>query len=71
MARAGMSHADILQSATTNAARLLRMEDKIGAIAPGKYADLIAVKSNPLEDIQTLRHPVFVMKGGKVYRKPD
>ncbi|MFN4080723.1 MAG: amidohydrolase family protein [Saprospiraceae bacterium] len=71
MARAGMSHEDILQSATTNAARLLRMEDKIGAIAPGKYADLIAVKSNPLDDIQTLRHPVFVMKGGKVYRKPD
>lgn len=71
MARAGMSHADILKSATVNAARLLRMDDKIGSIAPGKYADLIAVKGNPLDDVTTLQRPVFVMKAGQIYLKPD
>jgi imidazolonepropionase-like amidohydrolase len=48
---------EILRSATTVAARLLRMEGKIGTIAPGSYADLLVVDSNPLEDIRRLMSP--------------
>ncbi len=44
------------------------MEDRIGAVAPGLEADLIAVVGNPLEEIEALGRVVFVMKGGVVYR---
>ena len=50
------------------AAQALGMHDRIGALAPGMDADLIAVDGNPLEDITALRRVLFVMKGGKVYR---
>jgi imidazolonepropionase-like amidohydrolase len=54
-------------SATSLAAQSLSMADRIGSIAPGMDADLIAVDGNPLQDITTLRRVIFVMKGGKVY----
>ena len=57
-----------IMAMTSLAARSLNMGDKIGSIAPGMEADIVAVEGNPLQDITALRHVVFVMKGGKVYR---
>jgi imidazolonepropionase-like amidohydrolase len=59
---------DALMSGTSVAAESLRMGDKIGTIAAGFEADLVATDGNPLEDITAVRRVVFVMKGGKVYR---
>jgi imidazolonepropionase-like amidohydrolase len=59
---------DALISATSAAAESLGMGDKIGTIAPGYEADLVAVEGNPLDDITAVRRIVFVMKGGRVYR---
>jgi imidazolonepropionase-like amidohydrolase len=53
---------------TSLAAQSLNMGDKIGSIAPGMEADIVAVEGNPLQDITALRRVAFVMKGGKVYR---
>jgi imidazolonepropionase-like amidohydrolase len=68
MTRYGMSPLDAIRSATVNAADLLGWTDDIGALEPGKYADLIAVDGNPLSDIKQLEHVKFVMKGGEVVR---
>ncbi|ANO51171.1 Xaa-Pro dipeptidase [Woeseia oceani] len=68
MVRFGMTPLQALQSATVNAAKLLGWEDRVGQIAPGYYADIIAVDGNPLEDISTLENVGFVMKGGVVYK---
>lgn len=54
--------------ATTNAADLVGIGDKAGAIRHGLWADLIAVEGNPIEDIRRLEHVSFVMKAGTVYR---
>jgi imidazolonepropionase-like amidohydrolase len=59
---------DALMSGTSVAAESLGMADKIGALAPGMEADLVAVAGNPLEDITAVRRVVFVMKGGKIYK---
>jgi imidazolonepropionase-like amidohydrolase len=59
---------DALITGTSMAAESLRMGDKIGSIAPGMQADLVAVKGNPLDDITSVRNVVFVMKGGSVYK---
>ena len=59
---------DAVISATSLAADSLGMAAKIGAIAPGLEADIVAVQGNPLEDITAVRRVVFVMKGGKVFR---
>jgi imidazolonepropionase-like amidohydrolase len=64
----GMRPLDAIRSATVRGAELLRMERQIGTIEPGKYADVIAVEGNPLEDIRALGRVVFVMKGGQVYK---
>ncbi|MGD1094270.1 MAG: amidohydrolase family protein [Bryobacteraceae bacterium] len=57
-------------SATSLAAESMKLGDKIGAIAPGMEADVIAVDGDPLKDITALRRVVFVMKGGKIYKGP-
>jgi imidazolonepropionase-like amidohydrolase len=59
---------DAITSGTSMAAESLRMSDRIGAIAEGMEADLVAVKGDPLQDITAVRNVGFVMKGGKVYR---
>jgi len=64
----GMSPLQAIQSATINDADLLGWSDKIGAIEPGKWADIIAVDGDPLHDVTTLQHVKFVMKGGEIVK---
>lgn len=58
---------DALITGMSMAAESLGMGDKIGSIAPGMQADLVAVKGNPLDDITAVRNAVFVMKDGTIY----
>jgi imidazolonepropionase-like amidohydrolase len=68
MVRFGLTPMQAIQSATTSAADLLGWSDKVGAIAPGLYADLIAVDGDPLAAVSALHGVRFVMKGGVVVR---
>jgi imidazolonepropionase-like amidohydrolase len=68
MVAAGMSTADAIMAATHNAADLLGVSDTQGSIQPGRYADLIAVKGDPLKDITVMEHVDWVMKGGVIYK---
>ena len=65
---AGLSEMDAIVTATINGAKLLRKENVLGTLEPGKYADLIATKTSPLQKIQVLTNIPFVMKGGVVYK---
>ena len=64
----GMTPVQAIQTATINDADLLGWSDKIGTLDPGKWADLIAVDGDPLQDITTLQHVKFVMKSGEVVK---
>jgi len=64
----GMSPMEAIKSATSRPAEMLEMTGKIGVLAPGAYADVIAVPGDPLKDIKELGNVEFVMKGGKVFR---
>jgi imidazolonepropionase-like amidohydrolase len=64
----GMTPLQAIQTATINDADLLGWTDKIGTIETGKWADIIAVDGDPLQDINTLQHVRFVMKGGEVVK---
>jgi imidazolonepropionase-like amidohydrolase len=66
MSRAGFTNAEILRCATINNARILCMEDKIGSLEPGKYADIVVLTENPLERIEALRSPGMVFKEGRL-----
>ncbi len=66
----GMSPAAVLKSATVAAAELMGLQSEIGRISPGMKADMIAVRSDPTQDIGVMRDIVFVMKDGRVYRRP-
>jgi imidazolonepropionase-like amidohydrolase len=68
MVQFGMTPMQAIQAATFNAADLLGWKNKVGSLAPGKYADIIAVEANPLDDIKVLEKPGFVMKGGEVVK---
>jgi imidazolonepropionase-like amidohydrolase len=64
LVEAGMTPLQAIQSATVVNARLFRLEGKVGTLAPGAYADVIAVAGDPLQNIRTLERPLFVMKDG-------
>jgi imidazolonepropionase-like amidohydrolase len=64
----GMSPMDAIKSATSRAAEMLEMDGQIGVIAPGAYADIIAVNGDPVKDIKLLGDVQFVMKDGKAFR---
>ncbi|MDG1165307.1 MAG: amidohydrolase family protein [Porticoccaceae bacterium] len=68
MVEAGMSPMEAIISATKAAADLLGESDQLGSISIGKYADVIAVKGNPIEDITLLENINFVMKNGTIYK---
>ena len=65
----GMSPLAAIQAGTVNAADLMGWSDRVGALEAGKWADLIAVKGDPLRDIKLLQHVSFVMKSGVVYKQ--
>lgn len=65
---AGMSPLEVIRAATVNSADLLGWGDRLGTIAPGKLADIIAVDGDPLRDVKDLQRVRFVMKGGQVIR---
>jgi imidazolonepropionase-like amidohydrolase len=69
MVKYGMTPLQAIQSATSNAADLLGKSDLLGSLQPGKYADIIAVSGNPLDDIRLLENVKFVMKEGKIYKQ--
>jgi imidazolonepropionase-like amidohydrolase len=65
MVRCGMTPMQAIQAATSEAAKALRMDGKVGTLAPGAYGDLIAVKGDPLADIRVLEHVEGVIKEGR------
>jgi imidazolonepropionase-like amidohydrolase len=69
MVKYGMTPMQALQSATSAAARLMGWEDRVGSIAPGRYADLVAVPGDALQDLTSFRNVPFVMKGGVVVKR--
>ena len=57
-----------IQAATSRAAELLDMQGELGVVAPGAYADIVAVSGDPLKDVNELKSVKFVMKDGKVFK---
>jgi imidazolonepropionase-like amidohydrolase len=68
MVQFGMSPAQAIRAATFNAADLIGRSKDVGTLEPGKYADIIAVPDNPLQNVRVLENVGFVMKGGVVYK---
>lgn len=68
LVRAGLTPLQAIQAATVGAAEHLRIQDQAGRIAPGRPADIIAVRGDPLGDVTELERVRFVMKGGEIYR---
>lgn len=68
LVRRGFTPIEAIRAATTNAAELMSWQDRVGAIEPGKYADLIAVDGDPLTDITTLQNVKVVIKGGETVK---
>jgi imidazolonepropionase-like amidohydrolase len=66
--QAGIPSLDVLRAITTKAAEMLGWQDRVGAIEPGKFADLVAVAGDPLADITEIERVRFVMKNGEVVR---
>jgi imidazolonepropionase-like amidohydrolase len=59
-----------LQAATINAATMLGKDSDVGTLEPGRFADVVAVKGDPLSDITVMEHVAFVMQGGKIVKDP-
>src|ERR1700730_2106723 len=71
MVTLGMAPMDAIQSATSRAAEVLDMKGEIGVLAPGAYADVVAVSGDPLKDISILEHVRFVMHDGSVFKNEN
>ena len=71
MAEFGMSPIEIIKSATSRAAEMLDMTGQIGVVAPGAFADVVAVSGDPLRDINALGSVTFVMKDGGVFKNEN
>ena len=69
MVHSGMTPFQALRSATSVSAQIVGRDD-LGILAAGKTADIVAWSSDPTQDPQALRHCVFVMKDGRIYRRP-
>jgi len=69
MVKFGMSPMDAIKSATSSAANLLEMKGDIGVIAPGAFADIIAVQGDPLSNVEALKNATFVMKDGSIFKQ--
>jgi len=67
MAQNGLAPAQALMAGTAHGADLLGIADKVGTLSAGKLADIVAVAGNPLTDLKTTEHPIFVMKEGVIY----
>ena len=70
MVDAGLTPMQALVAGTSSASKLLGWTDRVGTLAAGKLADVVAVPGDPLKDITATEHPSFVMKNGVVYRAP-
>ncbi|HEY3706920.1 MAG TPA: amidohydrolase family protein [Terracidiphilus sp.] len=70
LVRGGLPTLGALQAATINAATMLGKDQDVGSLEPGRYADVIAVKGDPLSDITVMEHVDFVMQGGKILKDP-
>jgi imidazolonepropionase-like amidohydrolase len=70
MVKYGMTPIQAIRAATTTAAELLGMQKDLGSVSPGKLADIVAVKGDPLKDIALLEKVDFVMKGGEIIKSP-
>ena len=68
MVEFGMTPMQAIQSATSRAAELLDMKGRLGVIAPGAYADVVAISGDPSTDVKVLGNVSFVMKDGKVFK---
>jgi imidazolonepropionase-like amidohydrolase len=64
----GMAPMDAIQSATSRAAEMLDMKGEIGVIAPGAFADIVAVSGDPVKDVAILEHVRFVMHDGAIFK---
>ncbi len=71
MVEYGMTPMQAIQAATIHAAELIGWPDTVGAVAPGRYADIIAIDGNPLDKVELLEDVGFVMKGGTVFKQQD
>ncbi len=69
MVQYGMTPMDAIRAATINSAELMGWKDSVGSVSAGKFADLIAVDGDPLQDVTRLTKVAFVMKGGQVVKK--
>jgi imidazolonepropionase-like amidohydrolase len=70
MVQYGMTPLAALTAATVTNAKMLGMQDRLGSIQPGLYADLVALQGDPTKDITATTRVAFVMKGGAVYKRP-
>ncbi len=70
MVKYGMTPIQAIRSATTVASELLGMQSQVGTVEAGKFADIVAVSGDPLQDVTVLKNVNFVMKGGEIYKHP-